>query len=472
MARRLAPGDQRAQGRWNNRLQRWLHEGDDLVRPDDFDQLWPVIDVLSDVTGTTPDREWWAALHARSSPNGELAEHGNGIAVPSQRKADSGRFSMPAAAHTASSLPAADPTSMPEETRLGEPYPMRRAWSDLLRSSRAWTAFSAVALLGAAAMWTQLHEEPRAPEPELAWFEPPSAGRQPTVLLGPGQQVMEIAFDPRGAELVGVGGDGTVFTWTRGQTDSAASVALSSGVLFGLAFMPDARTYFTGGESGQITELDTKTNRVVAVFPDQPGETWSLAVSPQGDVLAEGTGDGHVRFWDPAARVVIREIDVTAKPVDFGIGGLAFSPDGKWLATGGPDAIVRIWDVASGEQVTSLEEHTERVNKVAFSDDGTRLASTADDARAIVWNTRDWRVDRVLAGHNGGVWGVDFSPDRRRLVTASMDDSARVWDLETGGTRVLNAPAGNVWDCVFDPTGKVVATSHEEDRSVRLWAVD
>jgi WD40 repeat protein len=37
-----------------------------------------------------------------------------------------------------------------------------------------------------------------------------------------------------------------------------------------------------------------------------------------------------------------------------------------------------------------------------------------------------------LAGHDGGLWDAVFSPDGRRIATASIDGTAKVWDAATG----------------------------------------
>ena len=57
---------------------------------------------------------------------------------------------------------------------------------------------------------------------------------------------------------------------------------------------------------------------------------------------------------------------------------VAFSPDGTTLASGS-HGDVNLWDVATGENIATLEGHTEWVYSVAFSTDGTTLASGSQD---------------------------------------------------------------------------------------------
>src|ERR1043165_5062416 len=71
------------------------------------------------------------------------------------------------------------------------------------------------------------------------------------------------------------------------------------------------------------------------------------------------------------------------------INGVAISPDGSLIASGSGDTTVKLWRTANGTLVRTLLGHTALVNSVAFSPDGTLLASAGGSAFGLVDNKAD-----------------------------------------------------------------------------------
>jgi WD40 repeat protein len=65
--------------------------------------------------------------------------------------------------------------------------------------------------------------------------------------------------------------------------------------------------------------------------------------------------------------------------------GLAWSPDGALLAVGSGDGSVQILDAESGLELSSFKGHTDLVWFLAWSPDSTQLVTGSFDSLIKVW---------------------------------------------------------------------------------------
>ena len=76
---------------------------------------------------------------------------------------------------------------------------------------------------------------------------------------------------------------------------------------------------------------------------------------------------------------------------------------------------------------------------------------------------------KFVLKHDGPVWNVVFSPDGKYVATTSNDKTARIWDAATG-KQIFDPLKHDGWvrNVVFSPDGKFVATA-SLDKTARLW---
>jgi WD40 repeat protein len=123
---------------------------------------------------------------------------------------------------------------------------------------------------------------------------------------------------------------------------------------------------------------------------------------------------------------------------------VAFSPDGEMLASGGceevsPDSsscaagVIRLWDVGTGEEIATLGGHIAEVLSVAFSPDGETLASTSPDGSIILWDMPSGQMLGPLLTSSPDVGrpvlSAAFSPDGRSLATGNDRGAVMLWDV-------------------------------------------
>ena len=153
------------------------------------------------------------------------------------------------------------------------------------------------------------------------------------------------------------------------------------------------------------------------VIPIYRGSGLSLAFAPDGRTLAAGIGN-DVRLWRLAGTSATAAPIALAGHDDF-IWSLAFSPDGQMLAAAGREGTIRLWRLGGAPTApTLLTGHREWVRSVAFSPDGQMLASGGIDG-----TVRLWRLDGTAAAPAilMGCAPVAFSPDGQVLASGGRD---------------------------------------------------
>lgn len=111
---------------------------------------------------------------------------------------------------------------------------------------------------------------------------------------------------------------------------------------------------------------------------------------------------------------------------------LAVSPDGRVVATGADDGSARLWEMQTGRIVATLKGHEAPVSSVAFSPDGRVLFTGSLDNTVIGWDMATGKEVRRLMGHTDGVIGLAVAPDGRSILSRSLDGTVRVWSLDDG----------------------------------------
>lgn len=244
-----------------------------------------------------------------------------------------------------------------------------------------------------------------------------------------------------------------------------------------IALSPNGRILATASWDHTIKLWDSQSGSLIRTLAGHASRVLCIAFSPDGRLLASGAGvwddsdaRGELKLWNSQSGAEVEQIGAHTGAVT----AVAFAPDGASLASGSADTTINLWNLRShsGEVLRGRDGgHRGLVYSVRFSPDGRTLASGGRDKTIRLWDVagRREKPRSFSESHKGGVWSVAFSPDGKTLLTGSWDNTVKLWDLDTGRIQATLKDHRATVTCVaFSPDGRLLATG-SADQTVRLW---
>jgi WD40 repeat protein len=342
-----------------------------------------------------------------------------------------------------------------------------------------------------------------------------SGKRERDLVARVGRQRRLLAGMAAGAALLVVLGAAALFQWRqveaqRKMLDSRDLAAKALGQIWvdpELAMMIAVRAFDSTStpEAQDALRKSLLESRVRAVMRGHANLLTSLALSPDGALLATASSDRTVRLWETASGKQVSQLgeDLAARQrlvfsprgerlLAVGADGVAriwdrgelktksAGPPGAVLATAwiaaedaplvlsaGPAGSVRLWHAHSGAEAAQLLEQPGGIRQVAVSRDGRLIASGGQGAVRL-WDRRG-KLLAELARPGLRVSTLAFSEDGAALAIGALDGSVRLWEtLQRRRESVLGRHAASVAALAFSPNGGRLASAGE-DNAVRVW---
>lgn len=276
------------------------------------------------------------------------------------------------------------------------------------------------------------------------------------------------------------------------HADLSQSVFLETlGSVLSVAISPDGRLVAAGDTNGEVRVWQVSDGKQLLNLPRGSSWIWSVAFSPDSRILAS-VDDNVVKLWDSHTGKCLKTLDGHLS----WLYDVAFSCDRKTVATASCDHTVKLWDIDTGKCLHTLTGHQDVVYSVAFSPlplnppaspptappltkggQGGVVASGSNDQTIRIWDVNTGECLKTLEGNPGWIWREAFSPSPIPgkggqggiLASGSHDYTIRIWDISTGECLQTLQGHRNWVLSVAFSSNGRTLASSSEDGTVRLW---
>ncbi|HSJ54872.1 MAG TPA: ABC transporter permease subunit, partial [Anaerolineae bacterium] len=208
------------------------------------------------------------------------------------------------------------------------------------------------------------------------------------------------------------------------------------GPLVGAAFNEDATRVAVLSANGQVRVWDVAAGQELRSPGSVDVSVAAVALSDDGSLVAAADGD-VIRVWDVESGQQVQELRGYWRNPDReqnwlghtkAVTTLAISPDNELLASGSADTTVMFWDLASGEVRWPAEGHWAAVTGMSFAPEGDFMLTTGRDNTIRNLRTAGGKSAASYTGHLSAVNAAAYGPLENTLVSAGEDGTLRVWE--------------------------------------------
>jgi serine/threonine protein kinase len=279
--------------------------------------------------------------------------------------------------------------------------------------------------------------------------------RLPSTAAGQGDNNARLAFSPDGRFLARGCTTGKVELWDLSGEPNFRTIGDHGSPVILTAFTADGQSVVSVSKD-KIKLWNSASGSQQSEFEGLKGQVTCAAQSLDCRRFACAFSDGQVAVYDVRGGGEPKQLRGVATPVL----SLALAPDGEVLALGSKDK-VEIWNVRTALRIRSLGASQEVV-ALAFSPDSQLLSKVGRSGSAKVWKAGIWQAigslqkDRDL---------LAFGPDGRIAAVVTRGRKVEFIHTQSGGVQCaveFNPTVGPVCQLAFGPDGRHVASAHSD----------
>jgi WD40 repeat protein len=302
------------------------------------------------------------------------------------------------------------------------------------------------------------------------------------VLRSHADSIFALAIDPSALrnDFATVAADRTIRVWSLDTLEQLYEFDSSAEQCRSLAFQPplgghkathtvenDSHVLACGFDSGCVRIFQVPTTEMSHEYQQHRGAVLQLIYSPDGRRLYSAGEDGHICVYDVSRGY--QPVKMVASDMPSERVSMAISPNGELLASVGPDArttivfqatsLMPLRKIRRNRRIGSLSLGDKRkfsnFHSISFSSDSTQLVATTDDGRLVRYDaaTGDLLRETLPGLHRGHAAGASLESSSSRALSEKAKSTAHGTPVE--GIQI-------------SPNGAYILTGGT-DRLIKVW---
>ncbi|CAN5451121.1 hypothetical protein BH10PLA2_BH10PLA2_03780 [soil metagenome] len=272
-------------------------------------------------------------------------------------------------------------------------------------------------------------------------WEVPS-GKHLATCVGHTDWINALFFDDELDLLIGAGRDGRLFSWRSPEGTRHRRLRRRRRPFICMQPSSPKALAVCGTADGMLFVWDPRTGSELVSVDAHDGAVACLAVDERNDLCVTGGADCQIRIWSLPAGKRLRSMAAhksKRRPIGLPIEtdsvlSLAISPDGTMLASGGTDGEVILWSLPGAGQIVRLDAHMGHVTSLTFAPDSRTLFSGGADRKIHLWSVSDGNRLSTLSDHFGDINILRISPSGETLASCGggglgIEHTLRLWRL-------------------------------------------
>uniref|UniRef100_F1KV81 WD repeat-containing protein 36 n=1 Tax=Ascaris suum TaxID=6253 RepID=F1KV81_ASCSU len=199
----------------------------------------------------------------------------------------------------------------------------------------------------------------------------------------------------------------------------------------------------------------------------------ALSMSACGNFVLVGYTTGHIDCFNVQSGIHRKTFignEKTRTAHSSPVRGITLDPLNKQMISCEETGIIRFWNFSTCKRVAEIRVPSSIV-RFRMSSSNSLLAVAVQNGSIGIVDVLCRRTARIMSdAHKASITALEFSPDGRWLLSADEDGLIKVWDLISSSLIDVMKCSKYCIAMSFSPAGEYLATCHDGQKGVFLWA--